>query len=55
MDQQFTKFGLTDCGILSFARDRYLVLTDDLRFADYLQRQGVDTVNFNNLRVLGWQ
>ena len=54
-DQQFTKFGLTDCGILSFAKDRYLVLTDDLRLADYLQRQGVDTVNFNNLRVFGWQ
>lgn len=54
-DQQFTKFGLTDCGILSFAKDQYLVLTDDLRLADYLQRQGVNTVNFNNLRVLGWQ
>lgn len=54
-DQQFTKFGLTDCGILNFAKDQYLVLTDDLRFAVYLQGQGVDTVNFNNLRVLGWQ
>jgi rRNA-processing protein FCF1 len=54
-DQQFTRFGLTDCGILRFAKDRYLVLTDDLRLADYLQRQGVDTVNFNNLRVLGWR
>ncbi|MBW4466340.1 MAG: hypothetical protein KME07_13020 [Pegethrix bostrychoides GSE-TBD4-15B] len=53
--QQFTTFGLTDCGILSFAKDRYLVLTDDLRLAVYLQRQGVDTVNFNNIRVLGWQ
>jgi len=55
MDQQFTKFGLTDCGILSLARDQYLVLTDDLRLADYLQRQEIDTVNFNNLRVFGWQ
>ncbi|NJO66187.1 MAG: hypothetical protein HC832_00945 [Leptolyngbyaceae cyanobacterium RM1_405_57] len=54
-DQQFTKFGLTDCGILSFAKDQYLVLTDDLRLANYLQRQGVDTVNFNNIRVWGWR
>ena len=54
-DQQFTKFGSTDCGILSFAKDRYLVLTDDLRLAAYLKRQEIDTVNFNNLRVFGWQ
>ncbi len=55
MDQQFTTFALTDCSILSLAKNRYLVLTDDLRLADYLQRQGVDTINFNNLRVFGWQ
>lgn len=54
-DQKFPQFGLTACDILSVTRDRYLVLTDDLRFADYLQRQGIDTVNFNNLCVLGWQ
>ncbi|MEO0988462.1 MAG: PIN domain-containing protein [Cyanobacteria bacterium J06639_14] len=50
----FTEFGLTDCGILELAMDRYLVLTDDLKLATYLQRRNVDTVNFNNLRVYGW-
>lgn len=29
--EKFVKFGLTDCGILSLARDQYLVLTDDLK------------------------
>lgn len=51
----FTKFGLTDCGIIELSRNRYLVLTDDLRLATTLQKLGIDTVNFNNLRVYGWQ
>ena len=41
--------------IISLARDRYLVLTDDLRLAHYLQKIGIDTVNFNNIRVYGWK
>lgn len=51
----FTKFGLTDTGIVSLARDRYLVLTDDLKLAYYLQNIRIDTVNFNNIRVYGWK
>lgn len=50
----FTKFGLTDCGILELAQNQYLVLTDDLKLAAYLQSQGVDAVNFNHLRIYGW-
>jgi rRNA-processing protein FCF1 len=50
----FTKFGLTDSGILSLSRDRYLVLTDDLKLAAYLQKEGIDAINFNNIRVSGW-
>jgi rRNA-processing protein FCF1 len=53
----FTRFGLTDCGILELARsgthskgNRYLVLTDDLKLATYLQSSGVDVINFNHLR-----
>lgn len=52
--ERFTKFGLTDCGILNLARDQYLVLTDDLKLALYLQKERIDTINFNNLRVSGW-
>jgi rRNA-processing protein FCF1 len=61
----FTRFGLTDCGILELARggthpareavpqeigNRYLVLTDDLKLAKHLQSSGVDAINFNHLR-----
>jgi hypothetical protein len=52
---KFAKFGLTDCGIIHLAREQYLVLTDDLRLAHYLQNIGIDAVNFNNIRVYGWK
>jgi rRNA-processing protein FCF1 len=50
----FVRFGLTDTSILAAAKDRYLVLTDDLRLAQHLQSLDVDTVNFNNIRTLNW-
>ena len=49
----FSRFGLTDCGIMLLAsRNRYLVLTDDLKLHLYLKALGIDTINFNNLRSL---
>lgn len=51
----FAKFGLTDCAIVNLSRDRYLVLTDDLKLANYLQREGIETINFNNIRTYGWK
>ncbi|MEM9136987.1 MAG: PIN domain-containing protein [Cyanobacteria bacterium P01_F01_bin.42] len=54
-DQYFQRFGLTDCGILSLANARYLVLTDDLRLTNHLNSYGIDAVNFNNLRELNWK
>lgn len=52
---EFQKFGLTDCGISTLAQGSYLVLTDDFRLSETLRRKGIDTVNFNNIRPLGWQ
>lgn len=48
--EKFIKFGLTDCGILTLARDSYLILTDDFKLANYLLSLGIDVINFNNLR-----
>lgn len=48
---KFTKFGLTDCGIAALAIGKYLVLTEDFKLANYLQTIGIDTVNFNNIRM----
>lgn len=50
--EMFFRFGLTDCGIMYLAKDKYLVLTDDLKLSLYLKAQGIDTINFNNLRSL---
>jgi rRNA-processing protein FCF1 len=47
---KISEFGLTDCSILELACNRYLVLTDDSKFAGYLTGSGIDVVNFNNLR-----
>jgi rRNA-processing protein FCF1 len=51
---EFLRFGLTDCGILELAQDRFLVLTDDLKLTVHLHSQGIDAINFNNLRTLNW-
>lgn len=50
--EMFSRFGLTDCGIMHIAKDKYLVLTDDLKLSLYLKALGIDTINFNNLRSL---
>jgi hypothetical protein len=47
----FPKFGLTDTGILRSAKGKFLVLTDDFKLAGYLERQGIDVLNFNHLRM----
>lgn len=54
-NQRFVKFGLTDCGIINLAKERYLILTDDFKLANYMQNEGIDTINFNNIRVYGWR
>lgn len=53
-DPKFQKFGLTDCGISRLSYNRYLVLTDDFPLSQYLATQGIDAINFNNIRKLGW-
>ena len=43
LNWSFFKYGLTDCGIDMLARDRYLVLTDDLKLFTHLSSKGIDT------------
>ncbi|MGE5655687.1 MAG: PIN domain-containing protein [Actinomycetota bacterium] len=51
---KFTTFGLTDSGIIYLGRQGYLVMTDDFRLANYLQKLGIDAINFNHIRPYGW-
>ena len=50
----FKNFHLTDSGIIDVASGQYLVLTDDLPLAGYLQNAGIDVINFNHIRNLNW-
>lgn len=50
----FIKFGLTDCGIIELSKNQYLVLTDDLKLSNYLQKLEIDSINFNHLRFYLW-
>ena len=50
-EKAFPKFGLTDTAILQAASGKYLVLTDDLRLAQYLEGLNIDVINFNHLRT----
>jgi rRNA-processing protein FCF1 len=50
----FVKFGLTDAGIHRLAQSQYAVLTTDSKLYEYLASQGIDAINFNHLRPLGW-
>jgi rRNA-processing protein FCF1 len=53
-NQAFLKFGLTDIGIEHVAREHYLVLTMDFPLANYLATRGIQVVNFNHIRQMGW-
>lgn len=54
-EELFVKAGLTDTTIALTAKDRYLLLTDDLKLAQMLEHRGMAVVNFNHIRVLGWK
>jgi hypothetical protein len=48
----FVRFGLADTAISRLAEENFFVVTVDLPFAGYLQKKGVNVVNFNNIRQL---
>ena len=54
-DYELAPYGLTDVGIVAAAKDKYLVLTDDLRVAGFAHQHCVDVVNFNHIREASWE
>jgi rRNA-processing protein FCF1 len=50
--KHFSKFYLTDSGILDVVKGRYLALTADLPLFAYLGSQGIDVISFDQLRML---
>jgi hypothetical protein len=51
--ESFTRYGLTDASIFALGY-QYLFLSDDFRLVGYLQRMGIDSINFNHLRYESW-
>ena len=50
----FTKFGLTDSAIILAGKAQYLTITTDAALAGYMERNQLDVINFNNIRLLNW-
>jgi hypothetical protein len=48
----FVRLGLTDVVIAKIAEGEVLVLTDDFRLSQHLERSGLAVVNFNHVRML---
>jgi len=51
-DSAFPRLGLTDVVIAKIAEGRVLVLTDDFKLSQHLERSGLDVVNFNHIRMV---
>ncbi len=47
-------YGLTDSGIISLVKGKYLALSDDFPLVGYLQSKDIDAINFNHLRPSNW-
>jgi hypothetical protein len=50
-NENFVEFGMTDTAILDLYENSYLVVTDDRRFYGLLLNNGVDTINFEDIRI----
>ena len=51
---RFPTLGLTDSGVAILAKGAYLVLTDDSKLYRTLETMGIDVMNFNHIRPIGW-
>ncbi|HEX4130763.1 MAG TPA: hypothetical protein VHZ24_12030 [Pirellulales bacterium] len=49
--EAFMKLGVTDAGIFDLAREGVLVLTDDAMLSGILEKERLDVLNFNHLRL----
>lgn len=54
--ESFKKYGLTDAEIAETGLKKdHLILTDDFRLTGFLNKQGIDVINFNNIRMMNWK
>lgn len=53
-DALFDRLGLTDTAICRVCGRGILVVTADVQLHVALERRGLDSLNFNHIRALGW-
>jgi uncharacterized protein YaiI (UPF0178 family) len=51
----FTRLGLADAAIAAVCEKNILVLTADVQLEVALTSRGLDALNFNHVRPLGWR
>jgi len=51
----FERFGLGDASIAAVCARNVVVLTADVRLQIALESSGLDAINFNHVRALGWR
>lgn len=47
--EKYIKYGLTDIGLLHLLTNKVVLLTDDFAFSGYVEKIGLDTLNFQTL------
>jgi hypothetical protein len=50
----FTRFGLGDASVAAVCERRVVVLTADVQLQLALGASGLDAINFNHVRTMGW-
>ena len=53
-DPLFTRLGLADVAIAKVRARGTIVLTSDLKLQLALQQRGLEALNFNHVRMMGW-
>lgn len=49
-DEAFLEFGIADISIIKAAREPCLVLTDDFKLSGYMSKNGMDALNFHDIK-----
>jgi hypothetical protein len=52
---EFQRLGVTDSSVLFLAKEKLLVLTEDVHLYLALSHRGIEVLNFNHVREVGWQ
>ena len=51
-NEYISNFGLTDISIKFLANRKYLIITDDLPFVNFLQNENIPVINWNHIKTM---